>query len=59
MGEYAIPEKMQAAVLFGNNDLRVTEAPVPKPGQGEVLIRVEACAICGTGLSRISGTSSL
>ena len=44
----AIPDRMQAAVLFGYNDLRVVEMPVPRPGPGEVLIRVRACAICGT-----------
>jgi L-iditol 2-dehydrogenase len=44
----AIPKTMQAAVLFGLGDLRVTEANVPEPGVQEVLIRVEACAICGT-----------
>ena len=43
-----IPEKMKAAVLFDYNDLRVVEKPVPKPGKDEVLIRVKACAICGT-----------
>jgi L-iditol 2-dehydrogenase len=43
-----IPETMKAAVLFGPNDLRVVEKKVPRPGQQEVLIKVEACAICGT-----------
>lgn len=36
-----IPEKMKAAVLFGYNDLRVVEKPVPRPGKDEVLIRVK------------------
>ena len=43
-----IPEKMRAAVLFGPGDLRVVDRPVPKPGLGEVLVKVSACAICGT-----------
>ncbi len=42
------PEKMKAAVLYGENDLRVVEREVPAPGRREVLVRVEACAICGT-----------
>jgi len=42
-----IPEKMKAAVLFGKNDLRVVQKDVPKPGPGEVLIKVKSCAICG------------
>ncbi len=43
-----IPDTMKAAVLYGQNDLRVVERDVPRPGNREVLIRVEACAICGT-----------
>jgi L-iditol 2-dehydrogenase len=43
-----IPETMKAAVLFGPNDLRVVEKNVPKPGFQEVLLKVGACAICGT-----------
>lgn len=39
---------MKAAVLYGQNDLRVVERDVPAPGHQEVLIKVEACAICGT-----------
>lgn len=47
---FQIPDKMRAAVLFGPNDLRVVERPVPKPGPQKVLIKVAACAICGTDL---------
>ena len=43
-----IPEMMKAAVLYGPNDLRITEKKVPKPGYQEALLKVEACAICGT-----------
>lgn len=43
-----IAEKMKAAVLFGRNDLRVVEVAAPRPGPMEVLVRVKACAICGT-----------
>lgn len=43
-----IPETMRAAVLFGPNDLRVVERPVPRPGPGEVLVKVAYCAICGS-----------
>lgn len=45
----SIPKTMHAAVLFGEGDMRlVDDYPVPEPGAGEVLIRVEACAICGS-----------
>jgi len=44
-----IPDVMKAAVLFGPNDMRlVADYPTPQPGPGEVLIRVQACAICGS-----------
>ena len=39
---------MLATRLHGVNDIRTDEAPVPDPGPGEVLIRVEAAGICGT-----------
>ncbi|ORX92669.1 zinc-type alcohol dehydrogenase [Basidiobolus meristosporus CBS 931.73] len=29
-----------------NSDLEVVEKPIPKPGPGEVLIKVEACGVC-------------
>lgn len=41
-------DKMQAAVLFGPNDLRVVETDIPEPKADEVLVKVKACAICGT-----------
>jgi L-iditol 2-dehydrogenase len=40
---------MKAAVLYGEGDLRlVDDYPMPVPEAGEVLIRVKACAICGS-----------
>ncbi len=44
---------MRAAVYRGINDVRVETVPVPEIGQGEVLIRVAACGICGTDLKKI------
>ncbi len=43
-----LPDKMKALVLFAPDDVRMVEKPVPKPGSGEVLIKVAACGICGT-----------
>jgi len=39
---------MRAAVLHGLGDLRVEEVAVPVPGEGEVLIRVAVCGVCGS-----------
>ncbi len=49
-----IPKTMKAAVLFGKDDLRVKEVPVPEPVVHEVLVKVHACAICGTDPTVIS-----
>lgn len=50
-----IPEKMKALVLFAPNDFRViNDKPVPKPGPGEVLVKVEACGICGTDVKIVT-----
>jgi L-iditol 2-dehydrogenase len=44
---------MRAAVYWGKGDLRVEEIPVPEVGPGEMLVRVEACGICGTDIKKI------
>ncbi len=41
---------MQAVVLYGREDLRLEQVPVPKPGQGEVVLKVGAATTCGTDL---------
>jgi L-iditol 2-dehydrogenase len=41
---------MIAAVFHGPNDLRVEECPVPRPAENELLLKVGACAICGSDL---------
>jgi len=45
-----VPATMRAAVLFGPGDLRVVRKPTPRPGPGEVLVRVAMCGTCGTDL---------
>lgn len=41
---------MRAARLYGKEDLRIEEMPVPGVGPGEVLLRVKAAAVCGTDI---------
>lgn len=41
---------MRAMVLHAPGDLRLEERPVPKPGRGEVLVRVRSVGICGSDL---------
>ncbi len=38
---------MRTAVYYNNRDVRVEERPVPKIGPGELLVRTEACGLCG------------
>ena len=51
---------MRAAVLhhpapIEQNPLQLEDLPVPSPGKGEVLLRVEACGVCRTDLHITSG----
>ncbi len=39
---------MQAAVLYGKEDVRLEDVPVPAVGPGEILVRVRAALTCGT-----------
>jgi threonine dehydrogenase-like Zn-dependent dehydrogenase len=41
---------MQAAYLPGNSTVELREVPIPSPGHGEVLLRVEASTICGSDI---------
>lgn len=41
---------MRAVVLHAERDLRVEEREVPKPGRGEVLVRISNGGICGSDL---------
>lgn len=43
---------MKAALLFGLQDLRLVDAPIPKVGPKSVLIRVDACGICPTDIRK-------
>ncbi len=42
--------KMRAAVLYGKEDLRVEQVPLPRAAPGEVIVRVGAALTCGTDL---------
>lgn len=51
--EMPIPERMKAWVLGGPDELFQTTKPVPSPGKAEVLVRIDAVAICATDLEII------
>ncbi len=51
-----IPEKMRAMVLEAQRQpLKLAEVPVPKPGTGQVLIKVHTCGVCRTDLHVLDG----
>ncbi|MEM3451577.1 MAG: zinc-dependent dehydrogenase [Nitrososphaerales archaeon] len=39
---------MRAAVYYNNRDIRLEDMPIPKIGPGEILVKIEACGICGS-----------
>ncbi len=51
-----IPETMTAVVLHGADEMRVKRQPVPQPGPGEVLLKVEVASICGTDVKVLHRT---
>lgn len=42
---------MKAVYIHGPGDVRVDERPVPPVGPRDVLLRIDACGICGSDLS--------
>ncbi|MHB1122780.1 MAG: zinc-dependent alcohol dehydrogenase [Ramlibacter sp.] len=50
---FRIPEKMKAWVLGDPDQLSLVEKPVPQPGAAEVLVRIDAIAVCATDLEII------
>ena len=48
-----IPDSMRAWILGNPDELTLGEKPVPVPGKAEVLVRIDAVAICATDLEVI------
>jgi len=44
---------MRAAVYRGPSNISVEMVPIPEIGGGEILVRVNACGVCGTDLKKI------
>src|SRR3981189_2470233 len=52
-----IPDRMQAWVLDNPDQLSLRDKPVPVPARAEVLVRIDAVAICATDLEIIHSGS--
>lgn len=50
-----IPKTMKAVVVHGIEDYRLEEIPVPKPGPGEVLVKVKASGVCAGDVKAFHG----
>ena len=51
--QFQIPKTMKAWVLGGPEELSLVEKPVPEPGRAEVLVRIDAIAVCATDIEII------
>jgi len=49
---------LKAAVLHGQDDIRIEEVDMPKIGDDEVLVRVKATGVCGSDIPRVLGTGA-
>ena len=49
---------MQALRLYGANDLRLEDLPIPKAPAGGLVVKVAACAICGSDLRNVRAGGS-
>jgi len=52
-----LPKMMKAVVAHAPGDYRLEEIPVPRAGEGEIVIKVEACGICAGDLKAEHGAS--
>src|SRR5580698_1003517 len=48
---------MKALLLSQYNQLDIADVPAPEPGQGEILVSVAACGICGSDVHGYDGGS--
>ena len=46
---------MRAIVLDRPGSFRVAQLPDPVPGEGQVVVKVDACGICGTDIHIMDG----
>ena len=47
---FIVNGKMTAAVLYGKEDIKIERVPIPRVGDGEVLVKVQVALTCGTDL---------
>lgn len=45
-----LPASMKAVICHGPEDYRLEERPVPRPGPGEVVVRIGSTGICASDI---------
>jgi L-iditol 2-dehydrogenase len=46
---------MKAVLIQSPGGLKLVDVPRPKPGEGEVLVHLRCCGICGTDIEKVRG----
>jgi threonine dehydrogenase-like Zn-dependent dehydrogenase len=55
MSNLVLPRIMRAAVVTGPGAIRVDEVTIPRPGTGEIRVRLEGCGVCASNLGPWAG----
>jgi len=53
-GTSRVNGQMTAAVLYGKEDVKIEQVPIPKLDEGEVLVKVQVALTCGNRLEGLS-----
>lgn len=53
----SLPKKMNAVVAYAPGDYKVQEVDSPKVGKDELIIKVEACGVCGSDVKAFQGSA--
>ena len=53
-----LPEKMKAIVAYAPGDYRLETVDTPHAGEGEMILKVEACGICAGDVKAFGGAAS-
>ncbi len=48
--DYPIPERQKSWVLADPGELKLVDKPIPSPKHVEVLVRIDAIAVCATDI---------
>lgn len=53
-----LPSKMKAIVAYAQGDYRFEDVDTPRAGEGEIILKVEACGICAGDTKAFAGAPS-